>query len=218
MNRRCAGIKRSLDVLVVDDDPLIGLMLQGGLDADRFSVSVADSGAQAIAMCEASTFDFAVVDYRMPGRSGLDVAGVLRNWRIPYVMLSAFADSRIEQRAAQQGALGYLVKPVTPRQVELAIATGLSRATEIDNLSRAAEVSGIVGVAVGLVMSANNCSEKGALELLRQFCRPENKTLKDVSIVIKQIHEESLMQGGMEARGAAIRAFLEGTAGNRRTS
>ena len=176
-------------ILVVDDDPMIGLLLQGGINSERFSVSVTDSGFDAIAMCDSSPFDFVILDYRMPGKSGLDVASALHRQKIPFIMLSAFADETIVQRAARFGALGYLVKPVTPKQVELAIDTALVRFAEIDNLARAVEVSGVVGVAVGLVMVSYHISRMNALEKLRAFCRPRNRTLKEVSLEITNLFE-----------------------------
>jgi len=197
-----------LDVLIVDDDPLIGLLLQGGMDAKRFAVSVAHSGREAIAMCDSSCFDLVVLDYQMPGKSGLEVAGVLRDRQIPFVMLSAFAETRIEQRAARLGALGYLIKPVTPRQVELAIDTALARAEEISNLARAAEVSGIVGVVVGLVMGAAGKSRMEALDALTRFCRPQNRSLKRVGMELTNLYEMRLSSGGEAAAREALRDYL----------
>ena len=159
-------------------------------------------------MCESSTFDLVVLDYQMPGKSGLEVAGVLREREIPFVMLSAFADSRIEQRAARQGALGYLIKPVTPKQVELAVDTALARAEEINNLARAAEVSGIVGVAVGLVMGASGGSRMQALDTLRIFCRPRNLTLRNVSLEVANLYEMWLLSGGAAAAGDELIKYL----------
>jgi response regulator NasT len=207
-NKNKGSEHQCVDVLIVDDDPMIGILLQGGIDAERFSVSVAHSGREAIAMCESSTFDLVVLDYQMPGKSGLEVAGVLREREIPFVMLSAFADSRIEQRAARQGALGYLIKPVTPKQVELAVDTALARAAEINNLARAAEVSGIVGVAVGLVMGASGGSRMQALDTLRIFCRPRNLTLRNVSLEVANLYEMWLLSGGAAAAGDELINYL----------
>ena len=200
--------RRPLDVLVVDDDPLIGVLLQGGMDTSRFAVSVAHSGREALAMCDCSRFDMVVLDYQMPGKSGLTVAGVLREKQIPFIMLSAFAESRIEQRAARQGALGYLVKPVTPKQVELAIDTALARAEEINNLARAAEVSGIVGVAVGLVMGAAGGSRMQALDTLTRFCRPQNRPLRQVAAELMNLYEMRLLSGGEAAACQAVKDYL----------
>ncbi len=207
-NRKKYGARRRLDVLIVDDDPMIGLLLQGGVDAERFSVSVADSGSEAIVMCQSSSFDFVVVGYQMPGKSGLEVAAALRKRKIPFVMLSAYADSSIEQQAARQGALGYLIKPVTPKQVELAIDTALARAEEINNLERAAEVSGIVGVAVGLLMGAFECSRMQALDTLRTFCRPHNRTLKAVSLEVTNLFEMHQSSAGTPSAREALRHYL----------
>jgi len=199
---------RLLDILVVDDDPMIGLLLQGGINSERFSVSVTDSGFDAIAMCDSSPFDFVILDYRMPGKSGLDVASALHRQKIPFIMLSAFADETIVQRAARFGALGYLVKPVTPKQVELAIDAALVRFGEIDNLARAVEVSGVVGVAVGLVMVSYRISRMNALEKLRAFCRPRNRTLKEVSLEITNLFELHLDISGRKSPCDALENYL----------
>ena len=197
---------RLLDILIVDDDPMIRLLLQGGINADRFSVSVTESGSDAIAMC-----DFVILDYRMPGKSGLDVASTLHRQKIPFIMLSAFSDETIVQRAARFGALGYLVKPVTPKQVELAIDTALARAGEIGNLVRAVEVSGIVGIAVGLVMVSYGISRMRALEKLRSFCRPRNRTLKEVSLEITNLFELHLDTGSQKSPCDALEDYLKST-------
>jgi len=202
---------RLLDILIVDDDPMIGLLLQGGINAERFSVSVTESGSDAIAMCDANPFDFVILDYRMPGTSGLDVASTLHRQQIPFIMLSAFADETIVQRAAGFGALGYLVKPVTPKQVELAIDTALARAGEIGNLVRAAEVSGVVGIAVGLVMVSYGLSRMRALEKLRLFCRPRNRTLKEVSLEITNHFELHLDAGSQKSPCDALDEYLKNT-------
>jgi len=200
-----------LDILIVDDDPMIRLLLQGGINAERFSVSVTDSGSDAIAMCVANPFDFVILDYRMPGKSGLDVASALHLQKIPFIMLSAFADETIVQRAARFGALGYLVKPVTPKQVELAIDTALIRFSEIGNLSRAVEVSGVVGIAVGLVMVTYALSRMRALEKLRLFCRPRNRTLKEVSLEVINLFELHLGDGSQKSPCDALEEYLKNT-------
>lgn len=198
-----------LDILVVDDDPMIGLLLQGGINAERFSVSFTDSGMDAIAMCNANPFDFVILDYRMPGKSGLDVASTLKQRQIPFIMLSASADASIAQRAARSGALGYLMKPVTPKQVELAIDTALLRSAEIGNLAKAAEVSGVVGIAVGLVMASFRISRMVALEKLRSFCRPRNRTLKEVSLEITNLFELHLDTDSHKSRCQVLEEYLE---------
>jgi DNA-binding response OmpR family regulator len=188
---------------------MIGLLLQGGLNAERFSVSVIDSGSDAIAMCDANPFDFVILDYRMPGKSGLDVASTLHRQQVPFIMLSVFADESVVQRAARLGALGYLVKPVTPKQVELAIDTALARAAEIGNLARAAEVSGVVGIAVGLVMVSYGISRMIALEKLRAFCRPRNRTLKEVSLEIANLFELRLDASSQKSPCHALEDYLK---------
>jgi response regulator NasT len=207
-NSRKVTRDRQLDILIVDDDPMIRILLQDGINDERFSVSVTDSGSDAIAMCDENPFDFVILDYRMPGKSGLDVASTLQRQQVPFIMLSAFADEFIVQRAARFGALGYLMKPVTPKQVELAIDTALARSNEIGNLARAAEVSGVVGIAVGLVMVSYGITRMLALEKLRSFCRPRNRTLKEVSLEITNLFELHLDTGSQKSPCDALEEYL----------
>ena len=124
-------------------------------------------------------------------------------------MLSAFADETIVQRAARFGALGYLVKPVTPKQVELAIDTALARADEIGNLARAVEVSGVVGIAVGLVMASYAIPRMKALEKLRAFCRPRNRKLKEVSLEIANLFELGLESDARKSATEVLAEYFE---------
>jgi len=103
------------------------------------------------------------------------------------------------------------VKPVTPKQVELAIDTALARAGEIGNLVRAAEVSGVVGIAVGLVMVSYGLSKMRALEKLRLFCRPRNRTLKEVSLEITNHFELHLDAGSQKSPCDALDEYLKNT-------
>jgi AmiR/NasT family two-component response regulator len=149
-------------VLVVDDDRLVLATLASGLKSAGFDIIEADNGDDAILLARQHRPDLALLDMRMQGKSGMDVAGYLRDHTgTPFMFLSAFGDADIVQQAAQFGALAYLVKPLDIRQIVPAVKAALARAEEIralreaQTLSSGAEAgaaSETVGVAIGIVM------------------------------------------------------------------
>jgi two-component system, response regulator PdtaR len=126
-------------LLVVDDDRLVLATLVSGLKSAGFDVVEADNGDDAILLARANPPDLALLDIRMQGKSGLDVARYLKaNTDIPFMFLSAFNDAATVKEAAGYGALGYLVKPLDIRQVIPAIRAALARAVEMRGLRASA--------------------------------------------------------------------------------
>lgn len=126
-------------VLVVDDDRLVLAVLVEGLREAGFEVSEADNGDDAILLARERNPDIALLDMRMNGMSGMDVARYLRQHTdVPFMFLSAFGDPAIVREATAQGALGYLVKPLELKQIVPALHAALARAQEIRSLRRTA--------------------------------------------------------------------------------
>jgi CheY-like chemotaxis protein len=119
--------KSHLDVLVVDDDPLVQMLLRDGMNPDRFSVTAVGAVKEALALCGAVAFDVAILDYHLSTESGLGVAALLRDQKVPFIVLTASADGTLVREATRQGSVGYLVKPATPRQVESALEAALGK-------------------------------------------------------------------------------------------
>lgn len=188
--------------MLVDDDPVIRLALSEGIRSERFKIVTASDGDTALAACGKSRFDMAIIDQELPDTSGLELAKRLKSdFGMPFVFLTASDDFQTVSAAARLGALGYLVKPVTPSQVSAEIEASLSRSREIYNLGRAIEVSGIVSVALGLVMHSQGIGRDEALLLLQGICRPRNQTLKQLSEDLVECHEtyaKTRMTTGME--------------------
>ena len=100
-------------VMVVDDDRLVLLTLAHGLRHAGFEVLEADNGDDAILMARAHRPGLVLLDIRMQGLSGFDVAQHLKDYeRIPFIFVSAFADEDVRQQAQSLGALACLSKPV----------------------------------------------------------------------------------------------------------
>ncbi len=123
-------------ILIVDDDRLITHTLSTGLRSAGYRTVEADSGAAAIKIAQEQPIDLAILDVRMAGMSGLELAQYLNTHRIPYIFLSAHADSATVEQAVASGALGYLVKPLDVPNIVPTIETALSKAKELSELRK----------------------------------------------------------------------------------
>lgn len=100
-------------VLVCDDDRLVLVTLVAALRRAGYEVIEADNGDDAILLARQHRPDIALLDIRMDGKSGLDVAAYLRDYvGTPFMFLSAFSDDEFIAKAREFGALDYLVKPI----------------------------------------------------------------------------------------------------------
>lgn len=117
-------------ILVCDDDRLVLATLVHGLKTAGFKVFEADNGDDAILIARERKPDLALLDMRMNGKTGLDVAAYLRDHvGTPFMFLSAFNDEQIVRQAVAFGALAYLVKPLDVRQIVPAVKAALARAS-----------------------------------------------------------------------------------------
>ena len=100
-------------ILVVDDDRLVLATLTHGLMQAGYDVIDADNGDDAILLAREHRPDLALLDIRMEGMSGFDVAAYLREYcKMPFMFLSAFTDDDTVRQVHELGAVDYLVKPL----------------------------------------------------------------------------------------------------------
>lgn len=182
-------------LVIADDDYLILATLGVGLRDVGFQVFEALSGEEAIRLCQSEVPDLVILDVNMPGISGLDAAQVIRKLNIPILFLSALDEKNIVDDAIQQGALGYLVKPIDIKQIIPAIDTALSRADEIQllhakekNLTTALHNGRETSIAIGILMSHSQLSAQDAELQLRTYSR--KKRLK-MTVIAEQIIQQS---------------------------
>jgi response regulator NasT len=115
-------------ILVVDDDRLVLATLTHGLAQAGFEVIDADNGDEAILLAREHRPQLALLDIRMEGKSGFEVAQTLRDaWGIPFLFLSAFADEATLARVRELGALDYLTKPLDVGQIVPAVQRAFER-------------------------------------------------------------------------------------------
>jgi DNA-binding response OmpR family regulator len=101
-------------VLVADDDRTCRDSIQRVLEREGYVVEGASNVDSALAAFHARPFDLIVCDYRMPGKTGIDLLQQLRNEdsKVPVLMISAWADAATEAQALELGAVELLRKPI----------------------------------------------------------------------------------------------------------
>lgn len=177
------------NVLIVDDDRVILNLLAEGLRDLGYEVSTAVSGEDALKCAEERDFDLAVLDMRMPGMSGIDLARVFRsNGGPPFVFLSAFGDESVVREAADGGAMGYLIKPVDVPQIVPFIEASIARAREMEglrtsagHLEKALSIEQKTRTAVGIIMARKGLNQQEAFDFLRQRARSQRRKVGDLA-------------------------------------
>ncbi|WP_374591063.1 response regulator [Aquabacterium sp.] len=114
-------------ILVVDDDRLVLATLTHGLSQAGYEVIDADNGDDAILLAREHKPDLALLDIRMEGKTGFDVAAYLRDYcQMPFMFLSAFSDDATVAQVKELGAVAYLVKPLDIHQIVPAVEAAFS--------------------------------------------------------------------------------------------
>lgn len=180
--------KRKGKILVVDDDRLVLATLTHGLAAAGYEVIDADNGDDAILLARQHKPDLALLDIRMDGKSGFDVAEYLREvGHTPYLFLSAFSDEETVAKVTQLGALAYLVKPLEVGQVVPTVDAAFERARAMAQHPPAAAAPGddagdalaqVVAIALGVLMHRFSLTRGEALARLRRHAAAESRSLR----------------------------------------
>lgn len=173
-------------VLLVDDDRLILGTLGNGLRQAGYAVAEAASGETALALAQHQIPDLAILDIRMPGISGIELARRLRDThRVPTLFLSAYSDKKMVEEAIDEGGLGYVVKPVDVLQLVPAIEAALARARDLqalgkakDRLEEALKGGRDTTTAIGILMERRGLGRQDAFELLRMHARAQRRRLE----------------------------------------
>ena len=176
-------------ILVVDDDRLVLAALSEGLRAAGYRVTSAASGEVALGVAGREAPDLALLDVRMPGMSGIELGRKLREQGgIPFLFLSAYGDQEIVKQATDEGALGYLVKPLDVQQIVPSIEAALARGSDIKKLreseaqlNTALTGSRDISMAVGLLMVRDRLDREQAFDLLRSHARSQRRAVSEVA-------------------------------------
>ncbi|MCK0092755.1 response regulator [Rhodococcus sp. HNM0563] len=185
-----AGAKR---VVVAEDEALIRLDLVEMLREEGYDVvGEAGDGQRAVELAEELRPDLVIMDVKMPRRDGIDAASEIAQKRIaPVVILTAFSQRELVERARDAGAMAYLVKPFSKSDLVPTIEVAVSRFAEVRELER--EVQGLserfetrklVDRAKGTLMDKHAMTEPEAFRWIQRAAMDRRTTMKQVAEVI----------------------------------
>jgi len=188
-------------VVVAEDESLIRIDIVETLEDNGFEVvAEAADGEKAVSLVEELRPDLVVMDVKMPLLDGISAAEIINRKRLaPVVLLTAFSQRELVERAAEAGALAYVVKPFTPNDLIPAIEVALSRATqiealeeEISDLAERLDTRKILDRAKGILNNTMGLPEPEAFRWIQKASMDRRLTMKEVAqTVIDQLAEKS---------------------------
>ena len=198
-NESSAPAKRR--VVVAEDESLIRIDIVETLTDNGFEVvGEAADGEKAVALVEELLPDLVVMDVKMPLLDGISAAEIITRKNLaPVVLLTAFSQLELVERAAEAGALAYVVKPFTPSDLIPAIEVALSRARqiaaledEVSDLAERLETRKILDRAKGILNNTMGLPEPEAFRWIQKASMDRRLTMREVAqTVIDQLSEKS---------------------------
>ncbi|ABG92826.1 response regulator [Rhodococcus opacus PD630] len=180
-------------VVVAEDEALIRLDLVEMLREEGYDVvGEAGDGQAAVDLAVELKPDLVIMDVKMPRRDGIDAASEIAAKRIaPVVILTAFSQRELVERARDAGAMAYLVKPFSTADLVPAVELAASRfkevtalEREISDLSERLETRKIVERAKGVLMEKQSLTEPEAFKWIQRAAMDRRSTMKAVAQVV----------------------------------
>lgn len=188
-------------ILIADDESLIRMDLQEMLrNLGYLVVGQAGDGITALKLARELKPDLVIMDIRMPGMDGIDAAKTLTEEKIaPVVLLTAYSQKELVDRAREAGVVGYLVKPFKESDLTPAIEVALARfnefkqiTQELDDLQHALETRKLVDRAKGILMDTKGLTESEAFRAIQKMSMDNRRPMKAVAEAIIMAHEATL--------------------------
>ncbi len=194
--------KTPVRVVIAEDEALIRLDLKEMLEEEGYEVAgEAADGAKAVELAAGLKPDLAILDIKMPVLDGISAAERIAADRIcPVVILTAFSQRDLVERARDAGAMAYLVKPFTKADLVPAIEIAVSRfqemaalGTEIGTLTERREVRKLLDRAKGRLQAELGMTEPQAFRWIQKTSMDRRVTMRAVA--------EAVLEGGLPASG-----------------
>jgi len=180
-------------VLVAEDEALIRLDLVEMLREEGYEVvGEAGDGEQAVQLATELQPDLVILDVKMPKRDGIEAASDIARQRIaPVVILTAFSQRDLVERARDAGAMAYLVKPFAKRDLVPAVELAISRfaelqalESEVAGLTERLETRKLIERAKGLLQAKQGMAEPEAFRWIQRTAMDRRTTMKAVAEVV----------------------------------
>jgi response regulator NasT len=185
------SVNTTYRIVVAEDEALIRLDLVEMLtEAGYEVVGEATNGEEAVTLVESQNPDLAILDVKMPVLDGISAAEKIIS-RAPVLMLTAFSQKDLVERARDAGAMAYVVKPFAIGDLVPAIEIAVSRhrqlkalEAEVANLHERLETRKIIDRAKGMLMQALKLSEPEAFSWIQRTAMDRRMSMKDVASAV----------------------------------
>jgi response regulator NasT len=175
-------------IVVAEDEALIRMDLVEMLgEAGYLVVAQASDGAEAITLVAEHKPDLAILDVKMPILDGISAAEEIIA-TCPVLMLTAFSQRELVDRARDAGVMAYVLKPFTINDLVPAIEIAISRhlqmkslAAEVADLHERLETRKVIDRAKGILMAALNLTEPQAFSWIQKAAMDRRLTMKEVA-------------------------------------
>lgn len=180
-------------VVVAEDEALIRMDIVETLRDNGFIVvGEAGDGERAVELAMELRPDLVVMDVKMPKLDGISAAERLSKDNIaPVVLLTAFSQKELVNRASEAGAMAYVVKPFSPNDLLPAIEIALSRyaqiqalEAEVADMAERFETRKVVDIAKGILNEKMGLTEPEAFRWIQKASMDRRLTMKDVAVTI----------------------------------
>jgi response regulator NasT len=197
-----SGSCSKLRVMIVEDETLVGMGLKKDLERlGHAVVAHAASVDEARREYAAKRPDLVMMDIRLGGADGIELAAeLLKERRCPMVILSAYSEQKLIERAGAAGVFGYLIKPASVESLQAQIEVAFRRfqeqeqvRQEKDDLAATLETRKLVERAKGIFMRRLNLDEPEAHKRLQQESQKRRMTIGELA---KKIIESEELLGG----------------------
>jgi response regulator NasT len=200
-------------IVLAEDEALIRLDLKEMLEEEGHEVvGEAGDGESAVRLAKELRPDLVILDIKMPGVDGLSAAERISEERTaPVLILTAFSQKDLVDRAARAKAMGYLVKPFQKSDVLPAIEMALARyeelralEDEVQDLDERLETRKLLDRAKGLLMDRYSMKESDAFRFLQKTAMDRRLKVADVAerVVTGELDSPEAGGGGFDGRNA----------------
>ena len=180
----------AIRIVVAEDEPIIRLDLVETLRSEGYEVP-ADTGRgdEVVDLVKSHTPDLVLLDIKMPGLDGITAARTIsQETRTAVVILTAFSQRDLIERAVEAGAMTYLVKPYQRSELVAAIETALARFREhalledqVSDLAERLEVRKLIDRAKGRLIDEHKMSESDAFRFLQQQAMSTRRSMAEIA-------------------------------------